>query len=336
MRNKDLNSIWNEIEQRQSSQEKIYQKIIYVDFLFRVYIGSSGIPTKRLLLLEIPKTRIKEFDAFSAPKGFTLSIGETGIKHEGYAACIIQATNSDWNDVFTIVAEDILDNLRKQREEETYIFSLKQRFKKWRDFFKDNRKNKLTKEMIVGLTGELFFMKELLDKGIRQAPDLWNGPIKAAQDFQGNLVAIEVKTASANSLEYVHISSEMQLDDEERDALFLVAYRLEKNDSSGITLPMLIQKVSEMLTEQQKTRFWANLICLGYEAEDAQLYNEGYVLKERQVFKIKNGFPRILRSDLPVGVMDINYRLALQSCKDYASEFDEIVMALTEVEDGEA
>lgn len=336
MKNDDLNSVWIDIEVQGNSRERFYQRMVYVDLLYRAYIGSSGIPSKRFLSIEIPEGKIKEFDAFTVPKGFTLDIGSPGIKHNGYAACVIQAASSDLNDVFTIVAKDILDNLREVKEADKYISSLKHRIKKWRDFFKSPTKDKLTDKTVIGLVGELNFIKELMEKGITNAINLWNGPIKSAQDFQGDLIAIEVKTTSVNSMEYVHISSEAQLDKEDREALFLVAYRVERNDVTGIMLPSLIQKISEMLSEQHRRRFWANLTCLGYSAEDAALYNKGYSFKERKVYKIEEGFPKVLRSDLPIGVMDLSYKLALQTCDEYIAEFDEIPQAIKEFEYGQS
>ena len=109
MKNNDLETIWIDIEMQQKTRDRFYQRMVYVELLYRAYIGSSGIPARRFLAIEIPETETKEFDTFTVPKGFTLDIGVPGIKHEGYAACILQAASSDMNDVFTIVAKDVLD-----------------------------------------------------------------------------------------------------------------------------------------------------------------------------------------------------------------------------------
>ena len=334
MKNNDLNTIWMEIEMQQKSQDRFYQRMVYVELLYRAYIGSSGIPARRFLAIEIPETETKEFDTFIVPKGFTLAIGKPGIKHEGYATCVIQAASSDLNDVFSIVAKDILDSLRNQKQADTYIVSLKRRIEKWRDFFKNPSKHKLTDTKVIGLIGELSFIKDLMEQGIVNAVDLWNGPLNAAQDFQGDHVAAEVKTASNNKLEFVHISSEVQLDSEDRKALFLVAYRIERNDATGTVLPDLIRIVNEMLSDQQKSRFCAKLTCLGYNDEDAELYNKGYSIKERMVYKVEDGFPRLLRQDLPQGVLDVSYRLALDSCEKYLTDFDVIPDVIKEYEYG--
>ena len=211
MKNNDLNTIWMDIEMQQKTKDRFYQRLVYVELLYRAYIGTSGIPARRFLAIEIPETETKEFDTFTIPKGFTLDIGTPGIKHEGYVACILQAASSDLNDVFTIVAKDVLDNLKNQSKADLYIFTLKRRIEKWRDFFKNPAKNILTEKKVIGLIGELTLIRDLMKKGDVNAVGLWNGPINAAQDFQGENIAVEVKTASTNKLEYVHIASEVQL-----------------------------------------------------------------------------------------------------------------------------
>lgn len=334
MKSNDLNSIWVDIELQQNSKERFLQRMVYIDLLYRVYIGACGIPSKRFLSIELPEKETKQFDAFTVPQGFTLSLGDTGVKHHGYVACVLQSASRDQNDVFTIVAKDILDSLQKQKDAEQYVFTLKERIEKWREFFKNPAGRRLSEKTIIGLFGELTFIKELKKCGIDMVSDLWNGPIKSAQDFQGEQVAVEVKTASSNTLEYVHISSETQLDESDRAALFLVGYRVERNDATGISLPELIKQVSVLLSEQQCSRFKANLMCLGYSEKDDALYSKRYSVKERQSYRVKEGFPRILRSDLPRGIMDISYRIALKACDKYVVDFDKIPEAIKEYEYG--
>lgn len=336
MRNDELDTIWRDVELQNNSRDKFYQRMIYVDLLYRAYIGSTGIPAKRCLSIEIPKSDKEQFDTFIVPQGFTLKVEDPSVKHDGYVACVLQAASSDQNDVFTVVAKDILDDLRKQKRSDEYLGALKHRIEKWREFFKNPVRKKLSEGMVIGLIGELSFIKNLMENGITCGSDLWNGPIKASQDFQGNQIAMEVKTASSNSLEYVHISSEIQLDDNDRDALFLFVYRVERNDAYGKKLPDVINDVVTGLTDQQKGRFYAKLLCLGYSDEDAGLYTKGYAVKEHRIYQVKEGFPRLLRHDLPQGVMETQYKLYLYSCEKFASDMDKVVKALKEYEYGQS
>ena len=335
MRNDELNQIWMDIETHKSSHKQIYQRMIYVDLLYRVYIGCTGTPPKRFLSIEIPQEKEHDFDAFTVPQGFTLTIREPLVKHIGYKACVLQSASYDQNDVFTILTKDILEELQRQKESGLYISSLKKRIKKWRLFFKNPFKRLLPDKTVIGLIGELSFIELLWTNGIRIAADLWNGPIKATQDFQGNEVAMEIKTSSANSLNYVNISSEAQLNNKDRSALFLVVFRIERNDATGSTLPMLIVRIEKLLTEQQKASFQAKLTCLGYSSEDSDSYHKGYSVKELIIYIIDEEFPKLTQNDLPKGVMDICYKISLQACEDYKTDIISIIEAIKEYEYGE-
>lgn len=252
MKNKDLDTIWIEIETRRDVEYKVVQQMVYVDSLYRAYIGISCIPAKRFVSVEIPENTADQFDSFMVPRGFTLEVKEPSVKHEGYSACVLQATSSEQNDVFTIVAKDILLELNRQKSAELYVGVLKQRIEKWRNFFKTPSRKKISDDLVVGLIGELTFVRDLAKNGIANGIDFWNGPIRSAQDFQRDDVAVEVKTSVSNKLDCVNISSEVQLDDGGREALFLVVYRAERNDANGVKLPELIRIVADGLTERQK------------------------------------------------------------------------------------
>ena len=335
MKSNELNRIWEDIENRPCSENHFFQRIVCIDLLYRVYIGVSGIPSKRFLSIEIPDTCKEQFDSFTEPKGFTLIISAPTVKHEGYVSCVLEAAASDQNDVFTIVAEDIVNALYKRRHSSGYVNILKSRIEKWREFFKNKAKKQLAEKTVIGLIGELTFLKELITARIQNAVEMWNGPIKASQDFQGDNTAAEVKTASTNRISHVHISSEMQLDQDDRDVLFLVVYRIERNDAGGIKLPSLIEEIANLLDDRQKARFWASLTCLGYFQEDEKFYSKGYSIKERMAYKIKEEFPCILRKDIPPEISDVKYKLSLQNCSGFAVDMETVVREIKELENGE-
>ena len=333
MKTDNLDELWIEIESKYSSYRRNYQRMICTDLLYRVYIGIAGIPSKRFVSVEIPKEE-KEFDSFDIPQGFTVSINEPQVKHEGYVSCVLESTTSELNDVFTVVVENILFELRKHKNTTDYISVLKERIEKWREFFRNPRKKKLSDSEVVGLMGELSFLNTLYANDISSGIDMWNGPVKAAQDFQCSTVAVEIKTSSANTLESVRISSEIQLDNDGRDALFLGVYRVAQNDKSGLTLPDLITEISSRMTIHQKERFMAKLLCLGYYEEDRDYYNKGYIVSEPVFYRIEEEFPRLTKSVLPKGVYNTIYSLSLSECIDFKVEIDDVLQSVKEYDNG--
>ena len=336
MRNNELNETWIDLEKHIEPRKRLMQRMICVDLLYRAYIGATGMPSKRFLSIEIPQSEVNIFDACSVSKGFTLTISTPMVKHNGYVDCILQATSSEQNDVFTVLATDILIELHNQKEPNQYVKALKKRIDKWRDFFKSINTYKLSNTAIIGLFGELVLIKDLYEAGITDAVDFWNGPIRSAQDFQRDSIAIEVKTSVANSIDIINISNEAQLDDSQYNTLYLVVYRIEHNDATGITLPLLIKQVESILPESKRTYFWAKLTCLGYTRENEYLYKTGYSIKDSKVYRVCTGFPRLVKADLPQGVCNTKYKVSLQFCGDYKSDMDTIVKSLKEYEYGES
>ena len=327
----DIDAVWAELESKKAADKKDYFKMVCSELLYRVYVGSTGIPSRRYIIFEIPESEKGQFDAFVEPKGFSLILDDAIVKHSGFLSCVMQASSCEDNDVFSVVVSDIIEEISVINDPETYVKSLRSRIEKWREFFRSGEQKRLSDESVVGLIGELTFIHQSLDAGIEYVPDIWNGPIKAAQDFQGKRTAVEIKTVSANALKSVHISSEIQLDDSNFDHLFLTVYRVERNDEKGLMLPDYIEQTADMMTGSRKNRFYAKLICAGYDPQKARdQYIKGYIVRERENYSIENGFPRIIRNILPKGVDEVKYRLDLQACNQYKVDFDKIIETLKE------
>lgn len=320
----DLDSVWDAIDLQITNMGESRQRLVYPGLLYRTFIGVSGLPARRFLSIEIPTAEKGQFNIFNAPQGFTINIAQTEIKHEGYAACILQAAASDQNDVFTIVAKDILHELENQKESTVFVELLKKRIGKWQYFFKNQDRGLLSDNMVIGLIGELRFIHDMNKSGINYISDLWNGPIKAAQDFQCVDAAAEIKTTLANKIGTITISSEIQLDNDSCKSLFLVVYRLERNDAQGYTLPEYIMSIKKLLTASQLSKFLAKLLCLGYCEKDASLYDKRYIIKERSIYQVQDKFPRIKRQSIAPEISNVKYRLQLENCDGFKTDINTV------------
>lgn len=325
-----LNDLWLNLETKITNQQKPLQQLIAPDSLFRLYIGVQGLPTHRFVSIEIPEKKKKQILDINSLQGIDISIREPLVVHDGFCSCVLQSSSHDHNDVFSIVAEDILIELDSCKTEDTYVDVLVERIAKWREFFK--RKHKpLTESEIIGLFGELQFAKEMMDHGISNIIDYWSGPIKSAQDYKSSKICAEVKTKVADQLTSVKISSEEQLNNGNSTSMYLVVYRLEKS-SAGMTIHDMVQTVSDKLSDSRKNIFDAKLLCLGYQKEDE--YDSKYISKESRQFIIENDFPRITTPSLPTGTFGITYNLSLDKCEQYRIDFEQLIDSFKEASDG--
>ena len=330
MNETELNELWLNLETKLVNQQKPLQQLIAPDSLNRLYIGVRGLPSHRFVNIEIPENKKKQISEINSLQGIDISIEEPPIAHDGFCSCVLQSSSHDQNDVFSIVAVDILWELDSCKTEDTYVDVLVGRLLKWREFFK--RKHKpLTESEIIGLFGELQFVKDMMEQGISNIIDYWNGPIKSAQDFKSYNTCTEVKTKVSDQLTSVKISSEEQLYNSDGTPMFLIVYRLEKS-STGMTIHDMVLSVTEQLSESRKNVFDAKLLCLGYQEDDE--YDSKYVMKESRQFIIEKEFPRITTPSLPVGTYGVTYNLSLDKCDPYRVDFDKLVDSYREASDG--
>ena len=155
----ELDTAWVNLSAENAADGQRYEQLVFTDLLYRVYIGVESVPTVRYLVLEIPESERRHINTFVSPQGFTLFVGDPYVHHEHYVACVLRSSSSDQNDVFTVVAADILEALGKEKDSNKYIVILKHRIEKWRSFFKNPVCRKLPDRTVIGLFGELRFIQ---------------------------------------------------------------------------------------------------------------------------------------------------------------------------------
>lgn len=330
MENTNLKEVWSKLYDVDIKPESKVQRLVFLNMLYRVYVGIKGVPRLNYIIIEIPEDRSGEFTGFKEPKGINLSIKSFGNEKPGFVSVEISSALSDVNDIFIIVAQDILLDLSKCDNEDEYIKSLKDTIERWKHFFSDKPKTIITGSDAVGLFGELSLVKDLFESGIPVAEKIWNGSLKTAQDFQLEKVAIEVKSTKANKIDIVKISSLEQLDLGDRNSLFLTVYRLELNKVEGITIPELVNKIKQYIPSSDLESFMFKLLVRGFNEETADQYKEKYSISEREIYLVSEEFPSLTNNNTPKEIKEAEYTVSLSDCEDFKSSFKAIIETLTE------
>ena len=324
MQNTNLDEIWRELEVTQKDSGKRVQRLVFLNLLYRTYIGVKNVPRRKYLILEVPLSREHDFSKFFETRGLELNIQVFGNEKPGFISCELSSSSSDMNDIFGIVAQDILHKLIRCEDETTFIKTLKKTIDLWKDFFAEKPKKIITGKNARGLFGELQFMDEVMEEGFGDIVKMWNGPLKTAQDFQSQFIASEIKTTLANTIDIVTVADLAQLYKGERQHLFLVAYRLELDGDKGMTIPDIINKLEKQIPEEDKKVFDFKLEARGYNADLADQYDERFRVQERKCYEITEGFPCLTVESVPDEVMEVEYKLRLRSCSQYSVEFQKI------------
>ncbi len=238
------------------------------------------------------------------------------VKTKNYNSLLFCFNSMDNLSLFYNFCEDIINQTENYTGTDGYV-EIINRYNQWRKMFYGSSKL-LTESEVMGLIGELLFLKEYAIKkyGTTTGLNGWSGPEPTHKDFSFDNFWYEIKTINSfkNS---VTISSIEQLDSENEGRL--IVYSLEKMSPSfrGIKLNDLVKKVMSLLTlDTDKDIFIEKLKQVGYsysEVYDNYVYN--YVCKDSYV--VSDEFPRLKAADLPVGIGRIQYEILISLIAKY-------------------
>lgn len=269
------------------------------------------------------------------PSGQGFRIGEARLESEGIGwHWVALSRRVDGSlDVFALLVADIIGTLetRENVSDERLFDSFLSRIRAWQDFMSRKSDAKLTHEEEAGLFGELIFVGELVRNGLapRAVIDSWVGPLDGVQDFALGSGAIEVKATVATSGFPVSINSLDQLDDSQRQPLYLGAVRLRQN-RTGLSLPSLVEQTRELVSQDRSDRqsLDMKLIQAGYLDALAPEYDRCFDAVEIRIFEVGASFPRLIRASVPAQVTSAKYGIELDHVEIPSME---IVAALNQL-----
>lgn len=190
--------------------------------------------------------------------------------------------------------------------------------RRWKTFL-SGRGQHLSAEEVRGLFAELAFLLELLNRTVPAAAvDAWLGPDRSHQDFIYGNTAVEIKSLSGAERSTVRISSEDQLE-ALNDALFLRIYRLSNlTDAAGAqSLNAIVAAVQRRLGEAEAVEaFDRKLVAHGY-APIPDYDEPTFVVSNVSTYRVKDAFPRLVRSRLPAGIARVAYDIQLEAIAPY-------------------
>lgn len=233
--------------------------------------------------------------------------------------------------IFEIVAEDIRKGIDKAETLDDFAPITQSILRKWKDFFSTGKSLTLNGTSAQGLYGELLFLKELINGMGSSIVNSWAGVDNETHDFYVGQNAVEVKTTTSQAPYMAHVNSEYQLDDSDVNGrLFLRMYAFRKDLSGGERLPIIIREIRELLINDEVSldRFNDKLNKVGYFDVAEDHYMDGYTIRDMYSFEVKEGFPRITRTQFSKGIYDLEYSVSISQCMGYAIEAKDLTTAL--------
>jgi Putative PD-(D/E)XK family member, (DUF4420) len=205
---------------------------------------------------------------------------------------------------------------------------------RWQEMLRLRRDKLLSRSEIIGLIGELLFLRDVLHPriGMLSAIGCWNGPEGHEQDFVLGGTIFEVKTQVVTSDRRIRISSEDQLDPVQ--GRIIVCNQgiapLPVGDLNARTLNGLVaemRSLAAMAGARAGDHLDIALLRVGYETRD-EYDEEPMLLVDRAFYDVIESFPRIERRDLRFGVEMVSYSIRVSDCQPFTVNIDETMEAL--------
>lgn len=240
----------------------------------------------------------------------------------------VRLRDATCSDVFTALAQDLDARLELTSSNEQAAAELFGRLKLWQQFLEAWREG-MGLDARRGLWGELHFLHARLLSCLGPAVAIagWKAGTAAHQDFQFSHAAVEIKTTAAKQPQSVRITSERQLDETGAGELFLHVVVVDEREVpmsevvSGQSLPALVAALrTELVGEPSILALFNDLLFhRGWLDEHAPRYDSHRLtLREELTYRVQPGFPRLVEHDLPPGVGDVNFAIALAACEPFA------------------
>jgi hypothetical protein len=248
-----------------------------------------------------------------------LRSGESGTQH-----LVLTLQRHIDRDLFEGLCRTMISSLVHAGDSASSLALALAHIRRWKAFLSGSGHH-LSAGEVRGLFAELSFLHEMIDRGLpdRAAIESWVGSEQAHQDFIFGNTAVEIKALSGAERNSVRISSEDQLESL-NDALYLRIYRLSILDAApgAHSLNQLVALIMDRLDEAQAIEaFEQKLVARGY-APLPEYDAPFLVVSELRSYRVGDGFPRLVRSGMPQGVMNVAYDLALEALAPYECPHD--------------
>lgn len=262
--------------------------------------------------------------------GINITLVECGY---GIWELFMRLLDSTQEDIFKALCSNLMSATRSlnRTQDGAGIQIIFNRLKRWQELLKARKEKLLSQSQIIGLFGELLFLKEflLIQMSPMDALMAWRGPYSDEQDFLIGSWMLEVKTQLISSDRKLHISSVDQLDITSGN--ILICYQTleiaKDKDIAAHSLNSLVAGLMELFNPEHSEvtdMLQAILIEFGYirreEYDDAR-----WMLHDRVYYHVNDEFPALRATMLPNGVEDVRYSIKVEACIPFIIEECEVI-----------
>lgn len=276
-----------------------------------VAIDAAG---QKHLLIPVAVTAI---DGDNASQGVTLGrrVLRTNSDDVTYADLHCRIPSLDL--VFERLAEDVLTRLAV--DDSAPVSTCRKVLDEWRALLKSAGQG-VTREMVIGLIGELEVLRLLATHNPIGAVDAWRGPSKSVHDFVRGDGELEVKATTSVDGNFISISNIDQLDPTITASLHLVVVHAREDHAA----PDLDDRMDELVSlGVPRDALLTKVATAGYVYGTGSPVEDRFRVRSVRGWIVGDSFPGLRRAELGEtrlkGVSRIRYELALDSAPNRLS-----------------
>lgn len=264
-----------------------------------------------------------EAGAVESPAGMDVVIDNIG---DGIVRLTLLLHDAEDFAIFRVLCGDLLEVTRPLAAGEAgrAMRMLLGRLGHWQQVLARRRVGRLSRQEEMGLLGELLLLRDILAAriGLSAGIAAWRGPYGDEQDFAVAGAIVEVKTQGASSDARFMVSSEDQLDATAGPVLVCRQCLSTASDGAGDSLDDVAAGLVAATTHlpAANARLRCGLDAAGWA--EGMGYEGRWSLSERSWYRVADGFPCIVRSDLRPGVSRVRYQVAVADCVPFLIDED--------------
>ncbi|MCH5165507.1 MAG: PD-(D/E)XK motif protein [Clostridiales bacterium] len=228
---------------------------------------------------------------------------------------------NDAKSVFYTFCENMVLAVADINIESNALSALKKRFVIWKTMFKQIQASEVSREVIQGLFGELYFLKNfMLEKySPNESVNGWSGADSKSKDYTINNEWYEIKTIGANTNK-IQISSLSQLSSPVIGHLVVIKVESVSEEFSGqdssinILLSNILAKIQDEITEEHLLKKIKSVV--GNISD--KVLNSKFVVKSVDFYLVDDNFPRLQEKDIPyTEIEEVTYSINVNAIKKY-------------------
>lgn len=326
-------TIWSELEDRSSFTAPFIYKGYSGTVLPNIYLAVTN-EKHRAVAVQIGSNQFPDIELWNNLEGIRLELFPD-LSHSEKQYLLIILVSDENKEIFSVVVEDLIQNVSKIEDEQRLIRELLNRFTNWKSLFAKAGQEGLSDFEQQGLFSELYTLRLLLQKkpnDYHSCISSWLGPKKEAKDFQWMDWAIEVKSSVTNQHQKVQIANERQLDSVNLKKLFLFHLSLQRLQQGGESLNDVVDSIMALLIDDYAALvlFKSKMLESNYFNHHRSLYSDiGYELRQAIFYDVKDNFPRLNEGSIPKGVGEVKYTIVISFCSQYEIEETEVFELIT-------